>query len=296
MKIVFIGCVENSYHLLEELLENRFQVAGVCSKSESAYNADYMDLTPLCKEYELPIFYTNDINSADTLKFISSCEPDIIYCFGWSQLLKSDIIRIPPKGVVGYHPAALPKNRGRHPLIWALVLGLHETASTFFMINEGVDSGDIVAQEAIEICDNDDARALYSKVGEVARRQVVELTEQFIAGTVEFRSQNPAEGNTWRKRGVSDGCIDFRMSGKDIHNLVRGLTHPYVGAHFVFNGEEKKVWKSEVITDCGQYGNIEFGKVIEKISATSFLVKAGNDSLVKILECDPVDLKGGDYL
>ena len=58
--------------------------------------------------------------------------PDIIFCFGWSRLIKEELLKIPKKGVVGYHPAMLPKNRGRHPLIWALALGIKTTGSTFF--------------------------------------------------------------------------------------------------------------------------------------------------------------------
>jgi methionyl-tRNA formyltransferase len=187
-------------------------------------------------------------------------------------------------------------NKGRHPLIWALVLGLHKTASTFFMIDEGADSGDIVSQEIVKIDDDDDARSLYDKLCKVARCQVVKLTKQFIDGAVKFCPQDSTVGNTWRKRGIADGLIDFRMSGKDIYNLIRALTRPYVGAHFLLEGAEIKVWKSEVITNCSQYSNIEFGKVIKKFSPTSFLVKVGGNSLIKILECEPVELKEGDYL
>ena len=67
-------------------------------------------------------------------------------------------------GVIGYHPAALPKNRGRHPLIWALVLGLKKTASSFFIMDERADSGDVISQEEIIINDDDDASSLYAKM------------------------------------------------------------------------------------------------------------------------------------
>lgn len=65
------------------------------------------------------------------MNFISSLNPDIIYCFGWSKLLSPEIFCLAPKGVIGFHPTKLPHNRGRHPIIWSLVLGLEETASTF---------------------------------------------------------------------------------------------------------------------------------------------------------------------
>jgi methionyl-tRNA formyltransferase len=78
-------------------------------------------------------------------------------------------------GVVGFHPAALPENRGRHPLIWALVLGLEETASTFFFMDEGADSGDLLSQRRISIEPADDAGSLYARITEVAMCQIREF-------------------------------------------------------------------------------------------------------------------------
>ena len=98
----------------------------------------------------------------------------MIYCFGWSLLDES--LSIAPLGVMGFHPAKLPQNRGRHPIIWALALGLDETASTFFKMDLGADSGAILSQEVIEIKPNDNATSLYENILTVAERQVQEFT------------------------------------------------------------------------------------------------------------------------
>ena len=78
-------------------------------------------------------------------------KPDIIFCFGWSSLIKSEVLNLTKLGVVGYHPAMLPNNRGRHPLIWAKILGLTQTGSTYFFMDEGADTGDILDQSSFEI-------------------------------------------------------------------------------------------------------------------------------------------------
>ena len=70
-------------------------------------------------------------NEAEQISFITEKSPDVIYCFGWSHILSKKILKLPPYGVVGFHPAELPNNRGRHPIVWALFLGLKKTASTF---------------------------------------------------------------------------------------------------------------------------------------------------------------------
>jgi len=296
MRILFIGCVESSYILLNELINHGAEICGVVTKKESKFNSDFCDLTSLCILNNIEYFYSKNSRDNETIEFIQNKNPDIIYCFGWSYLLSKDIIKIPKLGAVGFHPAKLPHNKGRHPLIWALVLGLESTASSFFMIDKKADNGDIVSQVEIPIDFEDDAKSLYKKVMQVAKKQVVQITESFSEGSTTFINQKPNEGNIWRKRVKSDGKIDFRMSSLGIYNLVRGLTRPYVGAHIEYNGCDYKVWSTEIVDQSeNKYKNLEPGKVISVYNPKSFIVKTG-DGLIKIIESDEIDLRVGDYL
>jgi len=296
MRILFIGCVESSYILLNELIHQGYEICGVVTKKESKFNSDYCDLTSLCISNEIEYFYSDKSVDNETFEFIKRKAPDIIYCFGWSYLLSKDVIEIPKLGVVGFHPAKLPQNKGRHPLIWALVLGLKSTASTFFMIDEKADNGDIVSQVEIPIGFNDNARILYNNVMQVAKEQVVQITKSFSEGSINFIKQNPNESNIWRKRNKNDGKIDFRMSSLGIYNLVRGLTKPYIGAHIEYNGCDYKVWSVEILDQSkNDLNNIEPGKIISVINTKSFIVKTG-DGLIKVLESDEINLRAGEYL
>ena len=134
MRIVFIGAVEFSLRALERLVALGAEVVGICTLKESNFNADHIDLSGVGLTFGIPCFYADDINSTDALIWIKSKAPDVIFCFGWSKLLKQEVLKLAPLGVVGFHPAALPANRGRHPITWALVLGLDKTASTFFFM------------------------------------------------------------------------------------------------------------------------------------------------------------------
>ena len=96
----------------------------------------------MCRKNNIPVRYTPSINSEEVIGWISDLAPDVIFCFGWSQLFKKKLLNIASLGVIGFHPALLPANRGRHPLIWSLILGLKETGSSFFFMDEGADSGD----------------------------------------------------------------------------------------------------------------------------------------------------------
>lgn len=260
MKILFIGTVQFSLQMLGRLTGHNVDIIGVVSKKESPFNADFADLTPLCEKNGIPYLLADDINGPDALAWIRERNPDIIFCFGWSSILGKELLDLAPNGVIGFHPAALPRNRGRHPIIWALVLGLEETASTFFFMDEGADSGDILSQSPIAIGYEDDAASLYDKILETARTQLDDFVPKLAAGTHDRVPQDASRANTWRKRGQHDGKIDFRMPARGIYNLVRGLTSPYRGAHCVLNGKEHVVWKCSEGPNAP--GNLEPGKVI----------------------------------
>ena len=110
--------------------------------------------------------------------------------------------------MLGFHPAELPNNRGRHPLIWALVLGLDKTASTFFQLDEHADSGNIVSQKKLSIDYEDDARTLYDKIMNVAIEQLKEIYKNLNEKSLISIEQDKNAGNSWRKRSKIDGQID----------------------------------------------------------------------------------------
>ena len=98
MRIVFIGAVEFSRRTLECLLEFRANVVGVCTLKHSGANADHSDLRVICMAHGIPWTYTPDINSDDTVQWVANRQPDIIFCFGWSRLLREQLLNLAPMG------------------------------------------------------------------------------------------------------------------------------------------------------------------------------------------------------
>jgi len=295
MKILFIGAVEFSAHMLHELIVTKANIVGVCTLAESTFNSDHVNLAPLSKSAGIPVRYSPDINDLESVAWIRCCAPDIIFCFGWSRLIREPILRIPRLGVIGFHPAALPENRGRHPLIWALALGLTETASTFFFMDEGPDSGDILSQVKVSIAPTDDARTLYSRIKVLATRQMKKFLPLLANGNYVRKPQDHRLANNWRKRGEADGRIDWRMSAVAINNLVRALTKPYVGAHFNHHEGAIKVWKTQVEEAAYISVNLEPGKVLA-IEGDSVLVKAGLGAIWLTDFGPKVNIQQGSYL
>lgn len=284
MRIVLIGTVVFSREMLLQLLAMGADVRGVCTGDAALIlNSDHVDLGPVCQEHGIPLHRSNSINSSQTLDWIRERCPDVIFCFGWSRLIGPDLLALPPLGVVGYHPAALPANRGRHPLIWALVLGLEKTASSFFAMDEGADSGDILSQAEIAIAADDEAGTLYRKMIDTARRQLAELVTALAEGRVHRRKQDANLANIWRKRGPADGRIDWRMPARGIYNLVRALARPYPGAEIVTAGGTVKVWKAEVVNAVP--ANAEPGKVLSPLGGRP-VVRCGEQAIC-LIETEP---------
>lgn len=296
IKIVYIGCVQSSEILLHHLLSLSapIDIVGIVTRKESPSNADFFSLEPFAESQNLPVFiFKNREDERRLESWLFEIAPDIIFCLGWPYLLSKKILSIAPKGVVGYHPTALPQNRGRHPVIWSLALGLKETVSTFFLMDENADSGDIIHQYKVEIKEEDNARTLYDKLIFVAKIQLGEIVHRIVQKTLEPISQNLQLGNIWRKRSKKDGAVDWRMSAKSIYNLIRALTRPYVGAHCIFKEEEVKLWNSEYVR-CDLY-NIEPGKIL-LIEGQNIIIKCG-EGAIKLIEHDFTQFPSvGEYL
>jgi len=277
VRIIFIGTVKFSLKALEKLIDIKANLVGVCTKKKSNFNSDFSNLVPLCVDNEIPFRYVDNVNSEDSVNWISELSPDIIFCFGWSSLIKKELLSLAPMGVVGYHPTYLPKNRGRHPLIWALVLGLKKSASTFFFMDERADSGDILSQVEFDIIYEDDAYTIYERITSIAMSQIESFVPKLENKEYKKIKQDNNVMNLWRKRTKRDGVIDFRMNADAIYNLVRALTKPYGGATIQYNDEDIVVWKVEVVKI--DMGNIEYGKILE-IKDNKILVKAYDNAVM----------------
>lgn len=172
----------------------------------------------------------------EQVEAIRALQPDLIFIVGFSQIIPSDILEIAPGQVIGFHSAILPGRRGCSPLIWAMVDGLQETGVTMFYMNEGIDTGDIIAVQPFSIEANDEAKDLLAKADDATIQLLCDNLDAILAGTAPRIRQDPNKGIYTRKRGPADGEIDWNKPAHEIVNLVRALAPPYPMAH-TFGGD-----------------------------------------------------------
>jgi len=285
MRILFIGSANSSKFLLKKCFELKLNIVGVCTQKKSR-NDDFCDLKKYFKLNNNLSIYTKNINSYKNYLWIKNKKPDLIFCFGWSQILNKNIIKLAKKMTIGFHPSELPKNRGKHPIIWSLVLGLKRIATTFFIIkNENVDSGTIVSQKTILISKLENASSLYKKIITTSCSQLGSFIKK-IENNIPLKSylKKTKKSNYWRKRNYNDGRIDWRMSAISIYNLVRALSKPYNNAIFTYKNKEIKVLKVKIIKKKNNFliNNFEPGKILKK-TYNYFDVKCG-EGVIRVLE------------
>jgi methionyl-tRNA formyltransferase len=225
-----------------------------------------------------------DVNDPTAIELIRSMKPDAIFVFGWSRLLGPELLAIAP--CIGSHPALLPRDRGRHPITWALVDGLDKTGLTFLWLDEGADSGDILWQRAFRIGPNDDAADVYAKIEDLAVDALREFIPLLAAGTAPRTAQDHRFATYRRKRGKNDQMIDWRRPRREIHNLVRGLARPYYGAVARIGGQDVHVWKTRIPEEEPAAAPIAG---VVAVDGSGVAVRAG-DGFLEIVESEPEGL------
>jgi methionyl-tRNA formyltransferase len=167
-------------------------------------------------------------------------------------------------------------------LIWALAHGLPETGLSFFYLDEGPDSGDLLWQRAFPIGDNDDAGTLYARVEELAGEAIREFLPLVAAGLAPRTPQNHALATYWPKRTERDGEINWIGSARVAHNLVRALARPYPGAHTFLEGDRMIVWKTGIRDDAAVPPSPALPGEIVSQAPHSFVVRCG-DGLLEVI-------------
>lgn len=294
MKIIFLGSIKFSKTILGTLIKSKKKlITGVIGGKKSNLNNDYFDITVIAKSKKIPFIKTSNINDKKTLNWVKSLKPDLIICIGWSKIIKKNILKIPKYGVIGYHPSELPANRGKHPIIWSIFLGLKKIGSTFFLMNEKIDSGKIISKKNL-INKKYNSSTVYSKLEHLASNQLNNILNKFIKyKKFKFLKQKKILSNYWRKRNFNDGKIDFRMHSETILNLVKSLNYPYPGASFCYKNKHIKV--NKIIIKSFKNKNIEPGKIIKTINKKP-LIKTANGAII-IEEFQPmINFFKGEYV
>jgi len=251
MRFGFVTCVQLGLSCMEAIYDVGGKLDLVLTLEDDMAQAKsgrvYLD--EFFRRNAAEIVKVRNINHPDAIQAIRTHEIDWLFIIGWSQIARSDVLNAPAKGVIGIHPTLLPTGRGRAAIPWAILKGLEQTGVTMFKLDEGVDTGPIIAQHAIPLTPQTDAGELYRAVDSAHIALMKDVFPKLQAGRIEPRPQEDTLATEWPGRKPEDGRFDMSGSVIEAERLVRAVTKPYPGAYIDRDGERLVVWRARIVAD-----------------------------------------------
>ncbi|MEA3486697.1 MAG: methionyl-tRNA formyltransferase [Thermodesulfobacteriota bacterium] len=228
MNILFMGTPEFAIPSLKALVESGYNVAGVITQPDKPKGRGRKYIAPPVKacalEMGIPVYQPDRVRNADFLDTFRKIPPDMVVLVAFGQILPEEIIRFPRLGCLNVHPSMLPKYRGAAPINWPILNGDRKTGVTIMLMDEGVDSGDILLQEETDIDIDDTFDDLHKKLSTMGSELLVGAVKGVIDGTISGTPQDTSLVTFAPRLGSEAGHIDWNDKSEKIVNLIRGLS------------------------------------------------------------------------
>ena len=248
MRLIFMGTPDFSATSLEALLKSDDSVVGVVTQPDRPKGRGQI-LTPspvklLAQRQQIPLLQSLKMKDPEFLQTLAGWKPDLIAVVAFGRILPPVILSLPPLGCINVHGSLLPKYRGAGPIQWAIINGETETGITTMLMDEGMDTGAMLLQEAIPITPNDTAGTLTPRLAELGGRLLVETIARLKAGTLAPQSQAASQVTFAPLLKKEDGAIDWALPATALANRVRGLS-PWPGAYTTAaEGDRWTIWRA----------------------------------------------------
>lgn len=230
----------------------------------------------LALKHNIPVFQPEKIRDESFINTMRNFSPDIIVVVAYGKILPKAVLDIPPKGCINVHASLLPKYRGAAPINRAIINGEKETGVTTMLMDEGMDTGDMLLVEKVEIKDDDTASSLHDKLKEIGAVLLIKTIKAVESDTINPVKQDDREATYAPMLKKEDGRIDWTLKAEEIVNLIRGL-NPWPGAYTRWEGKQIKIFKGSRAK--GQGSREEPGKIID-VSQEGICVAAGKGDLI----------------
>jgi len=239
-----MGTPDFALPVLQGLLALGHQVAGVYTRPDQPTGRGRRSTTPPVKAYALSeglaVFQPLSLRRQEAVQALAALQPEIIVVAAYGRILPPEVLAIPPKGVLNIHPSLLPKYRGPSPVITALLEGESVTGVTVMLMDQGMDTGAIVAQRRTAILPGETAGELTYRLFRLGAELLAKVLPGWLAGTVAAVPQNEAEATTTRLIAKEDGEMDWAFPALALERRLRAFT-PWPGCYTRWEGKLLKI-------------------------------------------------------
>ena len=235
---------------LRALHEAGHEISGVITQPDRRKGRGKKVVPPPVKDTALslgiPVYQPDNPNTEDFLHQLAALSPNVIVTVAFGHLLKEQILNLPPHGCLNVHASLLPKYRGAAPIAWAIFNGEEVTGVTIMKMDEGMDTGPILAVREEVIRPDDTTETLGQRLSEIGAALIVETLDKWLAGRITPVPQDPHHATYAPPLKKSDGKIDWTRPAAEIERQIRAMT-PWPGAFTTIEGKMLKIFKAEVV-------------------------------------------------
>ena len=306
LKILFMGTPDFARESLEAVYNAGYEILGVVTNPDKPKGRGMKMVASPVKEFALEkgltVYQPEKVRkNEEFIEKIKSLNPDVICVVAYGKILPKEILEIPKYGCINVHGSLLPKYRGAAPIQWAVLNGDKETGVTTMYMDIGMDTGDMILKEKVEVGEDETTGELWDRLSKIGAKLLVETLKQIEEGTAP-REKQGEEFTMAPMLNKEMSKINWdEQTAKNIKNLVRGL-NPIMGAYTFLDEKKIKFWKvdiakqDEIIAD-----NIEIlknGTVILSNPKDGLFIKT-KDGILKVLEIQGENAKKmsiGDFL
>ena len=253
MKIIFMGTPDFAKESLQAIYEEKHEILGVVTNPDRPKGRGMKMVASPVKEFAiskgLPVYQPEKVrNNNDFIEEMKNLKPDVIVVVAYGKILPKEILEIPPLGCINVHASLLPKYRGAAPIQWAVLNGDKTTGVTTMYMDEGMDTGDMILAENVDIGDDETTGELWDKLSEIGARLLVKTLKKIEDGTAN-RTKQGEDFSMAPMLNKNMARIDWEnQTAHEIKNLVRGL-NPIMGAYTFLDGKKVKFWKVDMVED-----------------------------------------------
>jgi len=230
-------------------------------------------------ERGLALIQPKNINDSEAAEILRDISPDAIVVASYGQLLKASVFDLPRLGTINIHASLLPAYRGAAPVNWAIMHGEEKTGISTFFIQKGLDTGDILMMEPLDIGPNETAAELEDRLAQLGADVILKTLDGLANGSLQAAPQPQHGVSLAPSLTREDGHINWNQPATLIHNLVRG-TIPWPGAWTQMGSHRVKIHRTQ-LTDHAS-GVLHPGEI--GLSETNRLLVGSEDQLLEILE------------
>jgi len=284
MKIVFMGTPDFSLQPLKSLVEAGHDVSLVLTREDKKRNRGELSPTPvkeLAQELNIPVITPSKMKDEALIERLKSENADFFVVVAYGKILPKEILDIPRLGCINIHASLLPEYRGAAPIQWSIIDGKKKTGITTMLMDEGLDTGDILKQYEMLIADDETGGSLFDKLAILGGEAIADTIANFDSITPTPQGEATTEYAKMISKQM--GEIDFNKSATEIERLIRGM-NPWPSAYTKYEGKVLKIWEAIGCENISELPNINLSENYGKIySINKDIFIICNNSVLKVL-------------